>query len=240
VERFQLSIYLLLITFRNAYELSANSSPLLSFIIPPSSPSSSSASLFIAWTLASVLHFADVVSESMARLLPHLHTLLVPPLLIFGTEMIVVCSSPLFQPSLTHVTSSRSNCSTSKNQFLYNPQQDWLKHCFITKFNGIPAVIYRRFVESLYRDLAGVSAAAAGRVYGARVWGVRGSVGYICIFFCCCVYSLSLLLPEILPPHFLHPYQHPSLSVSDLSQIYAFSFKNRKRHPNGSGLSACP
>jgi hypothetical protein len=33
---------------------------------------------------------------------------------------------------------------------------DWLKHAFITKFNGIPPNVYKRFKESLCRDLLGI------------------------------------------------------------------------------------
>ena len=31
---------------------------------------------------------------------------------------------------------------------------DWLKHAFITKFNGIPATVYTQFRDSFYRDLS--------------------------------------------------------------------------------------
>ncbi|KAJ1548901.1 hypothetical protein HK405_013225, partial [Cladochytrium tenue] len=48
---------------------------------------------------------------------------------------------------------------------------DWLKHAFITKFNQIKPSVYARFSDSLCRDLLG------GRAYAAR-GGVEGADGH--------------------------------------------------------------
>ncbi|TPX49539.1 hypothetical protein SeMB42_g02578 [Synchytrium endobioticum] len=98
-------------------------------------------------------------------------------------------SAPLFAPSQwlaalvygvpSHLAGLRSLLSTIMSLQIYQTLEtlltpivvvfgsevlvDWLKHAFITKFNHIRPDVYRRFRESLYRDLVGIRPGSSAR-----------------------------------------------------------------------------
>ncbi|KAI8834713.1 eukaryotic membrane protein family-domain-containing protein [Chytridium lagenaria] len=134
VERFQLSVFLMIIILRNFVELTGGR-PILEFL--------TAAYSFILAVPTSTFTFPDLRNS-----LPHLttsvlgmlhetfsstnveflKTLLYPALAVLGTEIIV----------------------------------DWLKHAFITKFNQIPPTVYTKFYDSLCRDMANVKQRGEG------------------------------------------------------------------------------
>ncbi|KAI8593906.1 eukaryotic membrane protein family-domain-containing protein [Geranomyces variabilis] len=136
VERFQLSVFLCIITLRNLIELTGGLSSLDSAI---SYFYSLSASMFAPSTfLADSTFFSSgsVEFPSASTVLAALNTvftspayklfetLATPVVVVFGTEVLV----------------------------------DWLKHAFISKFNQIKPAVYERFTDSLCRDLVAVRA----------------------------------------------------------------------------------
>ncbi|KAJ3182070.1 hypothetical protein HDU87_000414 [Geranomyces variabilis] len=136
VERFQLFVFLCIITLRNLIELTGGLSSLDSAI---SYFYSLSASMFAPSTfLADSTFFSSrsVEFPSASTVLAALYavftspayklfeTLATPVVVVFGTEVLV----------------------------------DWLKHAFISKFNQIKPAVYERFTDSLCRDLAAVRA----------------------------------------------------------------------------------
>ncbi|KAJ3326098.1 hypothetical protein HDU76_013018 [Blyttiomyces sp. JEL0837] len=138
VERFQLSIFLMIIIVRNFVELIgpdvinawiASSRDLFTSAITPQglySISKSVLSTIATVKLQSLAHFpwdfvdflSGIVNSSSVNFVM---TLIGPAAVVFGTEIMV----------------------------------DWLKHAFITKFNQIRPSIYRKFSDSLQRDLVG-------------------------------------------------------------------------------------
>ncbi|KAJ3151435.1 hypothetical protein HDU86_006135 [Geranomyces michiganensis] len=136
VERFQLSVFLCIITLRNLIELTGGLSSLdtaISYFYALSA-SMFAPSTFLADskfftsglmevpTAASILAALNAIFASPAYKL--FETLATPVVVVFGTEVLV----------------------------------DWLKHAFISKFNQIKPAVYGRFTDSLCRDLVAVRA----------------------------------------------------------------------------------
>ncbi|TPX70027.1 hypothetical protein SpCBS45565_g02060 [Spizellomyces sp. 'palustris'] len=132
VERFQLSVFLCIITLRNFIELTGGLSNLESAIsyfynlstsmFAPSNVFQPVLSFPSASSLLSGVHY--ILSTSTYKLI---ETLATPVVVVFGTEILV----------------------------------DWLKHAFISKFNHIKPAVYGRFRDSLCRDLSGMRAAGS-------------------------------------------------------------------------------
>ncbi|KAJ3291526.1 hypothetical protein HK104_005989 [Borealophlyctis nickersoniae] len=137
VERFQLSVFLGIITLRNFIELTGGSSfdeaitYLRSYAFPYSVPAafaetilSFDISIPSTWAALVAVPFSLLKTFQSFLATPEyklLETLVTPVIVVYGTEVLV----------------------------------DWLKHAFITKFNQIKPTVYGRFRDSLCRDLAG-------------------------------------------------------------------------------------
>nr|KAJ3420965.1 hypothetical protein HK105_004823 [Polyrhizophydium stewartii] len=142
VERFQLSVFLVIIATRNCIEIVGGNGDLslpaffaglaARFTSLASLPSTvlvavralSSAPVDDLWALLS--DTCTVLSTSISAILKSeefkmLDVLLTPVLIVYATEILV----------------------------------DWLKHAFITKFNNISPSVYQRYNDSLCRDLLG-------------------------------------------------------------------------------------
>ncbi|TPX61148.1 hypothetical protein PhCBS80983_g01260 [Powellomyces hirtus] len=154
VERFQLMVFLCIITLRNLIELTgglsnldsaiayfyalsasvfAPSSFITSFFSPTTTsttpPAATDPSTWFSFVVFSNLPTASTLRAAVHVLLATptyklFETLATPVIVVFGTEVLV----------------------------------DWLKHAFISKFNQIKPAMYGRFTDSLCRDLV------AGRV----------------------------------------------------------------------------
>ena len=127
VERFQLSIFLLIVTIRNCLEIFGSgafrdlSNALMYYsigfrdtLIAFSQFNYSSSAIY---SFGSVFSF--IMSSNEFKLA---QIVLGPYLMVLGTEVVV----------------------------------DWVKHAFIVKFNGLKPSVYDRFMESICRDILGI------------------------------------------------------------------------------------
>jgi hypothetical protein len=140
VERFQLSVFLVIITARNLIQLNASYLNTLmgwSFWPLDERPLYEQISSFGGFILELPLHASSFVIDTLPSQVYSLlvqpfswnididsyvnifDALIYPVMIVFGTEMVV----------------------------------DWLKHAFITKFNQIRPIVYSRYLDILCRDL---------------------------------------------------------------------------------------
>ncbi|KAJ3340882.1 hypothetical protein HDU93_006174 [Gonapodya sp. JEL0774] len=164
VERFQLSIYLLIIASRNYLELSGAGTT-------SSAPSTAEASWWLS--AASLFPFSydprDVVDVARSAVgaiagvqVDQLNPALIPPAI--GRAMLsgmtwVVEVVPLVMSWVARVGSSPAlhlAVSVSLPTLVVLSSEvlvDWLKHAFVTKFNGIEPEVYSKFVAGLCGEL---------------------------------------------------------------------------------------
>ncbi|KAI8898072.1 eukaryotic membrane protein family-domain-containing protein [Globomyces pollinis-pini] len=135
VERFQLSVFLLIITILNCLEILGNGafSDIFNFFIESFSTvgqlvinwyvdTNPEASIFAINPMETWVYITSIFNHIMnSNEMYLLQILMGPAFFIFGTEIFV----------------------------------DWLKHAFIVKFNGIEPSVYERYQDSLCRDLLG-------------------------------------------------------------------------------------
>ena len=126
VERFQLSVFLLIVTIRNCLEIFGSGAVGdLSNAIMYYSLGFKDAIISLYhfdYTSASFVSLSSILSSIMrSNELKLAQIVLGPYIMVLGTEVIV----------------------------------DWVKHSFIVKFNGLKPNVYDRFMESICRDILG-------------------------------------------------------------------------------------
>ena len=162
LERFQLSAYLSLIIIRNFLEMTGGAG---------------------VEEILSYLHDISVTIFTTSKPLNFYNPAFIPSYL---TEMIYDIGS-----TLTSIQNSSNYKLFTTLLFpaLYVVGSeiivDSLKHAFITKFNGIPASIYSRYTQSLFRDLAGTSLQQHERPKWESEWnqGEINAQGHTMVWF---------------------------------------------------------
>ncbi|KAJ3105623.1 hypothetical protein HDU97_007830 [Phlyctochytrium planicorne] len=140
VERFQLSVFLGIIMVRNFVELTGGKIFLQAltwgykYIL--------SLLTFLAVRCTSISSLATLVQElrGLVQSLPHVHEKILGVLHEVFSSGNVEFGRTLMYPALA--------------VFGTEVIVDWLKHAFITKFNQISPTVYKKFYDSLCRDLA--------------------------------------------------------------------------------------
>lgn len=69
---------------------------------------------------------------------------------------------------------------------------DWMKHAFITKFNGISATVYRDFSSSFARDILGLSADSNSEPHRDRTPYLAKRIGFVEIPLACLVVRVAI------------------------------------------------
>lgn len=176
VERFQLSIFLLIVTVRNCLEILGNEalsdiSNYLLYYFLAIKETIISADLFSVsiwmWNISSNTQLLLASNEFKM-----LQIILGPCLIVMGTEVAV----------------------------------DWVKHAFIIKFNNLSPSAYRRFQESLCRDMLGVKQLAESGTENPTRVGVGADrsplvakrVGFVSIPLACVVIRVFIQILQII------------------------------------------
>ncbi|KAJ3414026.1 hypothetical protein HDV05_007151 [Chytridiales sp. JEL 0842] len=207
VERFQLSVFLGIITVRNYVEVTGGQSfhaaleLLYDWLSVAATNLSSFSSFIISGIQQGTLH-ADLL-VSVPQHLPNFQNLLA-----------------LFNPS--HLSTVWNSNTTSLLFTLFTPPfivfgtevlVDWLKHAFITKFNQIRPNVYSRFYDSLCRDLVrgkhshtnSLEEDQKGVVDSSPV--VARRIGFVSIPLACLMVRVSLQTIRMLTPDPVLPWE---------------------------------
>jgi hypothetical protein len=177
VERFQLSIFLVIVTLRNCLEIFGSGAigDISNYIMYYGLSIWEGLLFLITLDWKQYIYHPSSIISSFSKFSASLQLsnefklvqiILGPAFIVFGTEIIV----------------------------------DWIKHAFIVKFNGLTPDVYAQFQESLCRDLLGVNTkiTSPGKANIDRTPLVAKRIGFVSIPLACLVIRVASQIVQII------------------------------------------
>ncbi|KAJ3306275.1 hypothetical protein HDV03_000195 [Kappamyces sp. JEL0829] len=186
VERFQLTVFLVIVTIRNCLEILG-------------SGAMGDISNYVVYSTISIKDVGLAVFSALANPVATVQSLRLPML------------SQLHQAVVTVVPRVFSSNEFKLGQIILGPSfivmgteiiVDWIKHAFIVKFNGLEPTVYTRFQESLRRDLLGTSsnrkpADTTGGARADRSPIVAKRIGFVSLPLACLAVRVAIQILQI-------------------------------------------